>query len=782
MSVSYEKPSGEWEEHKDFYGEVFVKKNIPTQWQYYKRKFKARTKNPDIPSKPYTFIIRRGGNMYYSYLREFLKKRGWVEPKNGQDLSSVKIDLHYVDNNKSFWKPANIPFLSLSDTMRNLLEANGKQLIVNKSFLPIIAAKHMPRNLTLTRDSRNVLPRIRRLGKTLILKPLGGHSGFGISVSPEPAEIWDAAQVLFKQGIKSVVVGQYIENPLLFNSKKFHIRMWYVVLWAGPRQVRTFLFNQGAIFTAKSPYTLGNFGNTDIHDSHFGKTTKDILFPEDYPGDATLAFDQMKDILTTVSQGFAPYVSPYEESQCAFETFGVDFMVDQKEKMYLIEINFNPIFKTKSKKFNEVLSKKYFSSVACMLDPIFPSLYKSTKAENHFTPLFDGSQGAGGLRGGRSGYRGGRSGYNGRRRGGRPARRGGWRSEGFRGRSEGFRGRPNNRKKTFILMTSYFDAPYVRKDLESRGYVETSIGQNPRSADFIWADFREKFDRRLYGIQSEFKNDINLPKNSITNKWELYRQVQLKYPKQKFIPHSELWTNSTKLKKTKKYILKPVDGLMGIGTRVIKGSDLAAIDKEQFVQDFLKQLLEVSVKRPSLDVMISDYIPDLLLRQGKIFHIRVYYIPTLKKNKFEAYLSTFGKLIQAEKKFSEKDQFEHNVFDSHIVNNEVDLKYPEDLLMTSEQKKSIAAQMTDAMKKVSSVFHQDFTNYPEIKNGFSVFGVDFMVDKKHKVHLIEVNSSRTGMKSASAKYKLAFTKKMWGVVSDVMLFPVDRPQNVVQVY
>ena len=67
MSLFYEKPSGQWK-NQEFYGSFGIKKNLPTEWSFHKKKFRAKKTAPIRPKKPYTFIIRRGANMYYDYL------------------------------------------------------------------------------------------------------------------------------------------------------------------------------------------------------------------------------------------------------------------------------------------------------------------------------------------------------------------------------------------------------------------------------------------------------------------------------------------------------------------------------------------------------------------------------------------------------------------------------------------------------------------------------------------------------------------------------------------
>lgn len=47
----------------------------------------------------------------------------------------------------------------------------------------------------------------------------------------------------------------------------------------------------------------------------------------------------MEDMCNNIARIYKPYARPYEESKMGFEVFGLDIMIDDNYKVYLIEIN-----------------------------------------------------------------------------------------------------------------------------------------------------------------------------------------------------------------------------------------------------------------------------------------------------------------------------------------------------------------------------------------------------------------------------------------------------------
>jgi hypothetical protein len=213
-----------------------------------------------------------------------------------------------------------------------------------------------------------------------IVKPVGhgACAGVGVTVVTNDRELEDARKELTKR-FKNVIISEYIQNPLLYEGKKFHLRM-YILINSEPFSWS--FWDQGKAMTAKLKYKKGDWTNKLIHDSHGETTPKDIYFPEDIlPKDKyDYVYKQMKTILGAVSEIIKPYVRCYEESKYCCEVFGIDFMITDDYTVKLIEINAEAGYgsknedKTKYKKYcSEYFDWFYKESL------LFKLFYKSSK-------------------------------------------------------------------------------------------------------------------------------------------------------------------------------------------------------------------------------------------------------------------------------------------------------------------------------------------------------------------------------------------------------------------
>ena len=194
-----------------------------------------------------------------------------------------------------------------------------------------------------------------------IWRPSSGRSGRGVhavSSSEELEELWAEFKKTKKHRNDSILISRYIDNPLLVGGYKFHIRMHLILKIKDGKKVSGALVKGGKIIRSKLPYKKEDYQNANIHDTH-ARYNAPLKFPEDFPREysANAIFSKMLNavsIATSIvsdpkikSLGFDPIsVYPEEsgEKTTGFEIFGCDFMIDDKGKVYLIEINRKPGF------------------------------------------------------------------------------------------------------------------------------------------------------------------------------------------------------------------------------------------------------------------------------------------------------------------------------------------------------------------------------------------------------------------------------------------------------
>ena len=184
-------------------------------------------------------------------------------------------------------------------------------------------------------------------GSVQIVRPVGSMacSGRGITVVTNAAELEEARRAVkaFRSGIISRYFPQPPEMPLLWQGRKFHLRMYLLVRPAAPPRApfHAEVWTRGKILTAAEPYRAEDWQNKRVHDTHAKTTPNNLWFPEDLPcvDDRQLIYDNVSSVLAAVAQIIQPLAAPYPESPCAYEVFGCDFLVGTDNRVLLLEIN-----------------------------------------------------------------------------------------------------------------------------------------------------------------------------------------------------------------------------------------------------------------------------------------------------------------------------------------------------------------------------------------------------------------------------------------------------------
>lgn len=179
------------------------------------------------------------------------------------------------------------------------------------------------------------------------------------------------------------VLQEYVDDPLLYNNKKFHLRGYYLFN-KSENAKEGFILDNHRIFTAKENYKKTDYLNKDIHDSHFGSTSKYIDYKPDIikllknknlEDDIKYLFKKILKITKT---------NCYEENENCYNLFAYDIIITKDEKIKLIEINSSaglPSYSDDFKKVNHPY-KIFKGILESIVDKLFVPKEKIKKINN----------------------------------------------------------------------------------------------------------------------------------------------------------------------------------------------------------------------------------------------------------------------------------------------------------------------------------------------------------------------------------------------------------------
>lgn len=287
-----------------------------------------------------------------------------------------------------------------------------------------------------------------------------------------------------------------------------------------------------------------------------------------------------------------------------------------------------------------------------------------------------------------------------------------------------------------------------------------------QNADFAWVgatvggDFL-RYEESIYEIKTTLKNllkgngvkgfstsdpDYPYTKNVITDKAQLYMEMSKKCPEicKKYM--AESWFLSDE-KRVAEYseaddgilIIKPLGVGAGGGEGIVY-----VTNKEELVEftNAVKRRKQ-SKDKGTKEYLVSKYIRNPMLIEGKKFHLRMYFMVCMRPNhKSDWFLFEEGKIITAELPYKDADYMNKKIHDTHFKSTKKNRLFPDsrELGISDKEAKSIMQQMREVLRCAYDVYKPHIASTRESKYGFEVFGCDFMVTSDVGVKLLEINA------------------------------------------
>lgn len=198
--------------------------------------------------------------------------------------------------------------------------------------------------------------------KTYILKPVSGFAGANINIITSYDKLviqmnkhikkWGNGWRKGTNYYKEWVLQEYLADPLLFqghkntdhddnNKYKFHLRHYFIFR---PGNEKSFFLKKGLMATGLKPYVQGDWGNKDIHDTHFHGREG-----EKFPAALNLPpviirkiYMQLYELYSVINKILKTHSKCFAESRNCFELFGADLMITKDYKIKILEFNDSP--------------------------------------------------------------------------------------------------------------------------------------------------------------------------------------------------------------------------------------------------------------------------------------------------------------------------------------------------------------------------------------------------------------------------------------------------------
>ena len=250
------------------------------------------------------------------------------------------------------------------------------------------------------------IPKTHYIGKNLwIVKRTNLNRGRQMKVLSNLDEIIKEINLIFEEKKPNyLIIQKYIEDPLLYNGRKFDIRIWVLFTYLGKdSKYEAYVFKEGHlkacsdIFNIDSDNLFIHLTNYSVqkHNKNFSKTEigNEISFKlfQDELNRQNSGKNFKKDIFPEIikiigisAKAVKNKINIMNRKNC-FEIFGYDFILDVNYQPFLLEINTNPGLEESSPLIKMLVPRMINDALKLTIDKTFDvSETDKMKMKNNF--------------------------------------------------------------------------------------------------------------------------------------------------------------------------------------------------------------------------------------------------------------------------------------------------------------------------------------------------------------------------------------------------------------
>ena len=283
---------------------------------------------------------------------------------NHQILNKILVDYNYTDNFELYlpcgynYIETELDKIQIPKNTKYIFGLKNCDKIVSKNNLWVLLRNTgtMPQSYLLPYEKENVKLELER-GKILIGKK-NLQRKLGLKIIENKDDLENAVKEDFK------IAQVFLKDILLINERKVNLRVYLMIIYENYK-LRFYVYQNGKClytnqknqekFDFESHITSFNM-NQEIYDKNphdFDELKKKINFGE--------IWRNIKDNLRRVCGGIAEELkqpNKFKDKVC-FQLFGLDYLVGEDMKVYLLEINKGPDMLPKNDKDEKLKTKVY---------------------------------------------------------------------------------------------------------------------------------------------------------------------------------------------------------------------------------------------------------------------------------------------------------------------------------------------------------------------------------------------------------------------------------------